>query len=739
MIYDTVNEKVEVECEFRFQIFEKDGWSVTKYKAKDGKDFTACGKNLPTVKATGYRLYGRWERTEKFGMQLTVDFFEEVLPTNSKGFVAYMKSLKCGIGGIKARLIYEKFGENVWTIIDSDPMQLTAVPGVTEKSVQRLTAALQSTHLLRDVMKLFQGKVEITPTKANLLIEKFGNYTLDTIKNHTYKLCSVQGFSFPVVDKMGLSLGKSPADNERLIALVDYMFEIAGLAGNVCVPYQEYINQLERYANMGFLNHPVPREECIRVLKMQIKGGRVIYTSGMLYAEYRAFEEKESVNDLRRLMSRPQKKDPKMVETLIDEYEKANNIQLADSQKDAIKMVFSNPVSIITGGPGTGKTTIIKAILFLHKKLYQSSAPVLLAPTAKAARRMTEQSGFDATTVHSAIGYTGAEDIRTLKEQEKGTLEGNLIIVDEVSMLDQFIYTGLLAKIKTGAKLVMVGDPDQLPSVGAGEVLYQLIRSHAVPVTKLSVIFRQSQENPIVYNASQINSGNTSLIYQMGKFDFHETISDERTFLMARDLYIAYADVYGLDSVILLCPIRKKTQNHPILNVKSFNKDLQDILNPYVPGSKQIRSDDGYFRVGDKVMQTKNTPLSKNGDTGIIQDIVEEADSDDKSEKVTKVIIEFDAGNTVSFDEEGMKSIELAYATTVHKSQGSEYKTVILVCAESQERMMQRRLVYTAITRAREQIEMVGQSKALMKAIQDNTTKHRNTLLGDRLHQALAA
>ena len=511
MLYDSASERIAVDCEFRFQVYEKDGWSVIKYKSTDGKDFTACGKNLPTVKSTGYRLYGRWERTEKFGLQFEVEFYEELLPTNSKGFVAYMKSLKCGIGGIKARLIYDKFGENVWTIIERDPMQLTTVTGITEKSVQRLMSALRSTHLLKDVMMLFQGKVEITPAKANLLIEKFGNNTMDVIKKYPYKLCSVQGFSFPMVDRMGLSLGKSPADTERLIALIDYTFELSGATGNICVPYKEYIDQLERYANMGFPNRPVPREECIRVLKMQIKGGRVVYTAGMLYAEYRAFEEKESVSDLKRLMARPQKKDPKQVEKLISEYEKENNIQLADSQKDAIRMVFSNPVSIITGGPGTGKTTIIKAILYLHKKLYETSSPMLLAPTAKAARRITEQSGVDATTVHSAIGYTGAEDIRMLKEQDKNILAGNLIIVDEVSMLDQFIYTGLLMKIQTGSKLVMVGDPDQLPSVGAGEVLYQLIRSQTVPVTKLSVIFRQSAENPIVYNAAQINAGNAFL------------------------------------------------------------------------------------------------------------------------------------------------------------------------------------------------------------------------------------
>lgn len=729
-------EIVAVDAEFKFCIFEKEEWSVVKYKnLTDGTLFTACGNNLPKVKMTEYRLYGSWRKTDKYGLQMDVDYYEDILPNNAKGFVAYMKSLKCGIGGIKARMIYDHFGKDIWDVIEKEPQRLTSIPGVSAKSVAKLVAAIQQTHLMRDVMKLCKGQIDITPQKATKLIEIFGSKTMEVIQHHPYKLCYIRGFAFPMVDKLALMLGFDPSNKERIFSAINYVFELSGTSGNVCVPYKEYLYQLDRILNNGLKGHPVDGSIEIEALKNQIYGGLVTYTAGMLYSKNHNIEELSSVENLKRLMSAKQEADKRNVERLIVQYENENQIQLADSQVDAIRMVFDHQVSIITGGPGTGKTTIIKAILYLHQRLFQNSVPELLAPTAKAARRMTEQSGADASTVHSAIGYTGLEDILDIENRKGNELHGNLIIVDEVSMLDQFIFAGLLSKIPDGAKLVLVGDPDQLPSVGAGEVLYQLIRSKAIPVTKLSVIFRQSGENPIITNAYKINHGDPYLVYEKGKFEFYETRSDMETFEKSKALYAAYSEVYGIDNVILLCPIRRKTENHPLLNVAMLNKDLQELLNPYLPGSKQFRSKDGVFRIGDKVMQTKNTEHSKNGDTGIICDIVDEKEDD---EVITKVVIEFDAGSTLSFDEEGMRSIELAYATTVHKSQGSEYQTVLLICAESQERILQQNLIYTACTRSKERCIILGQTKALYKGITDHSMKRRSTLLGDRLHKYLA-
>ena len=725
-----------VKCEFNYAVYSTESWSIVRYKSEQGEYFVGCGKQLPQVKDAAYNLYGEWKENPKYGKQLYVSFYEEILPTSKMGFISYMKSLKCGVGRAKAARIYAKFGEESWDVLERTPERIAQISGISMKNVQRIQTALAQSHLLRDVIRLFQGEVEISAAKANALIEKFGKQTMFVIKEHTYRLCFVNGFGFSTVDKMALSLGKDPASPERIIAAIPYVFDLQAAYGNVCVPYQDYIEMLVRVLNNGRL---VPRETIIKVLKDQIKGGAVYYAAGYLYSKNRYLEETSSVENLGRLMKNIAPVKQQDVDLAIAEFEKESSFVLAENQKQAVRMVFSNQVSIITGGPGTGKTTIIKAILFVSRKLKKGAdKPMLLAPTAKAARRMVEQSGHEASTVHSALSYTGQEDISAYVD-ETTKLDADLIIVDEVSMLDQFIFSALLSKIEAKARVVFVGDPDQLPSVGAGEVLYQMIRSREIPVTRLSVVYRQAGENPIVHNALCINQGRTDLMYQPNAFLMYERILPEETLRCAEALYYQEVAKHGIENVILLCPIRKKTQNHPVLNVRNLNKDIQEALNPHMDGQPQFRCDDNVYRVGDKVIQTKNTEWAKNGDTGIVKSIYFEVDEDDASVKTPMMKVRMDDGEEVTYNEEKAHDLDLAYAMSVHKSQGSEYHTVIFICDRSHERMLQRKLVYTAITRAKEQCLIVGQQNMLNEAIQNENTTHRYTLLGDRCHAKFAA
>ena len=347
---------------------------------------------------------------------------------------------------------------------------------------------------------------------------------------------------------------------------------------------------------------------------------------------------------------------------------------------------------------------------------------------------MTEQTGVEASTIHSAIGLRGDDCVGGCDCD--GPLFGNIFIIDECSMMDSFVAYNLLQKIPGRTRVVFVGDPEQLPSVGAGNVLYEMIRSGMVPVTKLNVIYRQAQGNPIVENAQKMRHGDVNLHYAKKQFMFME----DRTGDPARieeavcELYEKSIRAKGASNVALLCPYRHKSA----LNVNRFNKLLQERINPASPTKNFAIFNSKLFREGDRVMQTKNTDFAKNGDIGVIHSISFEADKDDPNKKTDIVTIEFnDDGNLVRYDAEQMENVDLAYCTTVHKSQGSEYSIVIMVVSPEHKAMLRRNLVYTGITRAKDCVIMVGRVEALTKAILNNKTDKRYTMLGDWLYTEL--
>ena len=733
-----------IRATFEREIYHNNDFDIVLYRAvgENGKPQTAIGKggrfsasghDLPKTPNVVFTLEGTW-KASKYGDTLCISAYDMLMPTSEDGIVAYLKGLGCGIGVRKAAAIYDYFGESIWNVLETDPQQLKAVKGISNKIITGLAEKLRTTRQQRELMQLFKGS-DITPKQINKLIENCADAqedVMDLIQHDPFRICDVKGFGFVTADRLARALNHPPDDPKRLIASIDSIFSDAAAAGHSCLPKLELIARMKTVLNRGYASNTVSEDAIKRAVNQAFIQNRVAVTGDYIYDRMRYAQETSIANDICRLLKH--KNSPiEGIDEFITDYEK-DNFELADSQKEAVRNAFRHQVSIITGGPGTGKTTVIKAVLFAHKMVFGlKSQPMLLAPTGRAARRMSETTGYDASTIHLAIGFTGDDaDIETSEQ-----FPANLIIVDEASMMDQYIASVLFQKIRSNTRVVIVGDPDQLPSVGCGNVLHEMIRSQKVPTTKLDVIFRQANDNPIVANADSIKHGNAELLFT-NTFKMVECSTPAITFQMACAYYVASVKAYGLDNTVLLCPMRDKSE----INVGVFNRNLQHLLNPKSEGDFTMKIGDTEFRKGDKIMQMKNTEFIKNGDIGYITDIVcekknEDDDADDDSaETEIHVVIDFD-GLECRYREEDMMNVGLAYCTTIHKCQGSEYETVIMVVSNMHEVMLRRNLIYTGITRAEKNVAIIGEESALKKAIYNDKTDKRYTLLGDRLHAML--
>ena len=732
-------ENTEIACSHSYTVYDSEEWMVVKYMNEGtGNTFTACGTKLPTSKDTVIHLYGTWRENPKYGRQYHVDYFTVDLPSSRDGVISYLGSLRVGLGKQKAQKIYERFGERIWTVLETDPDQLLQIRGVSHRILARLKKKLDETKIQRHIIEICGDAANVLTSLLLNRIVEYGNRMswdiLDVVQNNTYKLMEVRGIGFEIADSLAQQMPGFQADSPiRIVASLGNLFSEAESQGHTCLPKEELIKRMIKLLDRG-LGNVVNERTCRDALNTAFKDGLIHVTSGMVYSKKSFEQETGIVKNLKRLMSVPKNKITE-VDELINEYERENHIKLADSQKDAVRSTFLNPVNIITGGPGVGKTTAIRAVLYLHERVFgTNSMPMLLAPTGRAARRMSEATGYPACTIHSAVGYTGVAD---LDERMEDSLNGNLFIIDESSMADQYITSILLERIPDGSRVIFVGDPDQLPSVGAGNVLKEMIRSERIPTVKLTVIFRQAQDNPIVENSVRIQRGDANLNFDGHRFVLYDMQDTESIMKKACALYVKSVKKFGVDNVILLNPYRAKTP----LNVNRFNLNLQHLLNPPSSPGKEgnltIRLHGVEFRTGDKVMQTKNTSIAMNGDIGYIKSIQKIPDPDDPSEWAYVANIEFNGDGTIHlYTQEMMQDLDLAYCNTVHKSQGAEYQTVIIVASECHEHMLRRAVFYTAITRSKQNVAIVGEESALKKAIVNNESDIRYTLLGDRLHCA---
>ena len=689
--------------------------------------FTAVGYELPQTDKVSMILDGEWQ-SGKYGQQLQVAQCEEIVPQTKDGVKGYLSSrLIKGVGEKTAELIVDRFGADALNVLEKEPERLLEIKGITPANLEEIQCSYTESRCLRDLMILL-SPFGITPATATRIYEHFGARSVDILKSNPFELCQVSGFGFKRVDaivrKGDLPLNAPMRIHGAVYAALDTQ---RSENGHLYLETEELLKAAFRLLNDRVLQPQmrVKPEEIAAVLEDMVLGGEVVSNKGRIYQMSCFVQEDETARKIAEMLSIPSERTA--IETALEGVRKNLGMALSQRQSEAVYMAFRSNLSIITGSPGTGKTTVLRAIIEVYQALFPEEKIMLAAPTGRASRRMAESTGRnDAKTLHSLLGLLG--DSGFVRDKKQEPLDAGLIIVDESSMIDMWLARQFFQRVKPGTKVVMVGDVDQLQSVGAGDVFRELINCGKISVTVLNEIFRQKKDSLIAYNAKNINEDNTNLYYG-DDFQFIKCKTQEEAADIICRVFCEQVELNGIEHVQLLSPFR----TDGLTAVEQLNRPIRELVNPADEDIPDLKIGSRYFRENDKVMQTKNNSKASNGDIGFIRKIA----PDDKNEM--KVTIDFAEDRIVEYGIQDMANIELAYATTIHKAMGSEYDIVILPIIRSHAIMLKRNLLYTAVSRARRRIILVGQKGMLFMAIHKNDTGQRNTLLGERIGKYLNA
>ena len=725
-------------CHPDFILMEPDsetGYSVVRYRNdKSGVNFIATGYFLPTESSLRCELTGDWQKNKKRdGETFVVERYDIKMPLDEEGTIAYLKSLHCGIGQKAAEILYDKYGSHIWDIIEAEPEKIKQTRGCGRVKTDKLISGYNDTMAMRNLLQMFQSSDKNEIRMVISLARKLGNDAVGKIKRNPYIICDYR-FTFDQADALAIQIGFDRNRPERISAAVISVLRSAENQGHVYLP----IAQLVAYTKKTVKKRASGLDSTDTAIRSTIAymcdRGELIQDDTAVYRAFRYAEEAQIASDLARLSGATARTSSKL-DSYIESYEYLNNIKLDPLQKKAIHAAFDSCVHVITGGPGTGKSTILKGVLYCHSKIAEEQGfdcqPLLMAPTGRAARRMCETTQYQATTIHKALGLRAETEQEGMLVGEN--LEASIIIVDEASMIDSHIACTLFQAVPSGTQLVIVGDTDQLPAVGCGNVLREIIYSRAISVTRLNTIFRQENGSSIVTNAKNIRDGKLELEWDK-QFAFLPAPEPQNVCDAAVSLYCKAVERYGIHDVMLLNPFRNKGD----ISSQILNARIQEKLNPLKPNALEFRFGSMVFREGDLVMQTKNTDVVSNGDIGTIKRIVSKKNERGKSTLVC--MIEFsqttDSSSIVlTYERSDMENVTLAYCCTIHKSQGAEYSTVFMILHDSQQVMLRRNLIYTGITRAIDRVCIIGTESAIRTAIETDVVDHRNTKLGTRIRQ----
>lgn len=673
----------------------------------------AVGYCLPIAEKIRYRLNGHWTKHPRHGLQFEVEGYEEVISHTKEGIIGYLASGQIkGVGRKIAELIYDTFGQDTLEILDREPEKLMSVRGISKKRLQKICDSYLATRGARDVIA-FLSPHGVTANRAIKIYREYGKDTMDIIRNHPYRLVEMAGIAFKTADKLAMSLGLPAVSPERVDEALMYAIAEAEMEGHLCLEKHDFLHRTLKHLETPEITEDMAAGRAYHL----VQENRLVCYDGYVYRCSTATVE----NNIAFHISKQMKMEVEPYENLdlaIICEERKLKIRLAPEQRDAVKMALSHKFCVITGGPGTGKTAVQKAILDLYQEKYPNAQIVCCAPTGQAAQRMKESSGLPASTIHKALCIKANPDGSLT---EGIMLNADLILVDEVSMMDAFLAERLFAAVPPNARLVLVGDSDQLPSVGPGAVLKDIINSGVVPVVRLDHVFRQSAGSRIATNARLIKHGNLSMEYG-SDFMFFDSKDLAVSADIIENLYMQEVRKFGVDGVAFLTPFRHKTET----SVDAMNARLQALVNPPAPGKPEAVYGQLRFRLGDKVMQIKNYEQVNNGDVGYIISIT-------GPENEAAVQIDFGDGRIMEYENEQLKMLDLGYASTVHKSQGAQYKSVIMNLQCAHAIMLIRAIVYTAITRARLRLTIVGERKALCRAIRNTKADQRGTRLAQRI------
>ena len=674
------------------------------------------GHFLPTVAGVKVDMAGHWKKDARYGLQFEMESYEEIVGSDKRSIVAYLSSgMIPGIGSVLAERIYNTFGAQTLEVLDQDPSRVSEVLGISKKKCEQFCKAYMETRSARKLINLL-APFNISAPQAIKLRQQLGTNAQRLLMEFPYMVFERDLIDFEIADQLAQASGIPQNAPERLAAGLIYALKQAEHEGHLCMHKESFVRRA-----VNLLRAPQVTWKAVaqRAFEM-IKEGRLSLFYDYVYRPIMAKAEEDVATWICDMLHRDSLPYMGDLDDEIDGQQTEMGFTFAEEQRHAIRTALTSPICIISGGPGTGKTSIQRAILNIYKKAFPDSDVVCCAPTGRAARRMEQSTGYPASTIHKVLNLTAGE-VHELKDID--LLEADLVLVDEVSMMDMLTTWYLFNALPPSCRLILVGDADQLPSVGPGAVLNELLACGKLPAVILDKVFRQSEGSLVAENAQRIRHGVSDLEFG-DDFQFWPSAEETQSAQYLMWFYKREVDRYGVDNVALLTPFRKKSKT----GVYSLNAALHDTINPASPEKDEIETGQRILRVGDKVMQMKNRDFASNGDIGYI--CTSKRDSDG-------ILVEVDFGDdrVVAYeDAESLRQVELAYAATIHKSQGSEYDAVLINIQNMHGKMLNRALIYTAETRAKKQVIIVGDWEAVVRAIQTADTKRRNTMLAVRIN-----
>ena len=723
----------------------ENGYTVLNFVSSEEEEFTMVGIFETIDKGENIEAQGERISHPTYGEQFKMESYIIKAPEDLDGMRLYLSSgaIK-GIGATLADRIIKKFGEETLYIMEHEPERLAEVKGISERKAREIAVSMEEKKDLKDAMIFLKG-YGISNVLAMKIYENYGDRMYRIIKENPYKLAEdITGVGFQIADEIASKVGILMDCEYRIRCGILYALSQAGGEGHTYLPIPQLLTKTSELLGVEESQIEIELKNLAMDRKIIIKKQDVYHTSAY-YAELQSAKMLLDLNQSFVMDGVEQEKAEAAVLKKIAQVEQTADIQSDELQKEAVIASATNGVLIITGGPGTGKTTTINTIIHYYEK--EGLDFCLAAPTGRAAKRMTEATGYEAKTIHRLLELNGGmTDENTsghtfFERNEENPLEVDLIIIDEMSMVDIYLFMALLKAISVGTRLILVGDMNQLPSVGPGKVLKDLIESQCFRVVKLEKIFRQAMESHIVTNAHKIHQGQSLVLDNKSKDFFFLKRNDvnviyKHTIQLILEKMPKYVDAGPLD-IQVLTPMRKGA-----LGVESLNRILQQYLNPADASKKEYQSGETLFRVGDKVMQIKNNykleweilskyhiPIDRglgvfNGDMGIIKEI-------DKNTE--QVVVEYDECKTVKYSFSMLDELELAYAITIHKSQGSEYPAVILPILTGPRMLMNRNLLYTAITRAKKCVTILGSEETIQMMVENENEQSRYAGLKERI------
>lgn len=694
-----------------------------------------------------YIFYGAFKEHPRFGMQFHATHFRKDMPQTKQGVAAYLSSeMFKGIGKKTAENIVETLGENAISKILNQPSLLDTVPKLPPEKAKLLYDTLMEHQGLEQVMVAL-NQYGFGPQLSMKIYQAYKEETLNVIRKNPYQLVEdVEGIGFGRADELGYQLGISGNHPDRIKAGCLYTLENESIQnGHVYILTQDLLEKVKQLLEENKRDQIEFMDISNEVIKLQ-EEGKLVVEEKRVYLPSLNFAEKGLVTHIKRILSQTEYEDqfPESEFLLaLGSLEERLGVQYAPTQKDAIQTALMSPMLILTGGPGTGKTTVIKGIVELYAELHGCSLdpkdyhkkeqpfPILLAaPTGRAAKRMSESTGLPAVTIHRLLGFNGTEGF---DHDDTSPLEGKFLIVDETSMVDIWLANQLFKALPENIQVILVGDEDQLPSVGPGQVLKDLLASERIPTVRLTDIYRQAEGSSIIELAHEIKDGHLpqNISLQQPDRSFIKCSTSQLSQVVEKVALNAKTKGYSVKDIQVLAPMYRGPAG-----IDRLNHLLQEIFNPNPDGTrKEITFGEVKYRIGDKVLQLINQPESNvfNGDIGEIVSIFY---AKENTEKTDMVVISFE-GNEVTYTRQDLGQITLAYCCSVHKSQGSEFPIVILPVSRSYYRMLRRKLIYTAITRSKQFLILCGEEDALRMGVERADEENRQTTLCEKLQEAI--